>query len=63
MRLRPYKQGDEESIGIAIAMLRQARELLKKAGAKKTVQRVRLALTSAGGAQRHVRRLAWRAER
>jgi hypothetical protein len=33
--------------------LRKARDLLKQAGAKKSVARVRLALTSVGGAARH----------
>lgn len=60
MRLRAYKPGDAEDIGLAIAMLRRARELLTSAGAHKSADRVRKALTSAGGAERHVRRLEFR---
>lgn len=60
MRLRDYKRGSAEDIGLAIAMLRRARDLLKGAGAHKTADRVRKALTSAGGAERHIRRLEFR---
>ena len=41
------------AIRMAIAHLRIARDLLKEAGAPRTTERVRLALTSAGGALRH----------
>lgn len=37
----------------AITKLQEARDLLKAADAPRTLQRVRLALTSAGGAERH----------
>lgn len=37
----------------AITALRLARDLLKAADAPRTVARVRLAITSAGGAERH----------
>lgn len=40
-------------IGRAIVLLQQARELLKDAEARRTVARVRLALSSAKGAQRN----------
>ncbi len=47
----------------AIIHLREARDLLKQAGAKKTTARVRLALTSAGGALRHAELAPIREER
>lgn len=40
-------------IAQAIRLLKDARDLLKQAGAPKTLARVRAALTSAGGAERH----------
>jgi hypothetical protein len=39
----------------AMRHLAAARELLKEAGAERSVARVRLAITSAGGAHRHVK--------
>lgn len=42
----------------ALALLKAARHSLKEAGASKTLQRVRLTLTSAGGALRHIQRRA-----
>jgi len=47
----------------AIFHLRRARDLLKRAGAKRTVARVRLAITSAGGAERHARLAPFREAR
>ncbi len=47
----------------AINHLRIARELLKEAGAPKTTRRVRLALTSAGGALRHAELAPYREAR
>lgn len=44
---------DEEAIYRAIVHLRLARDLLVRAKAKRAAARVRLALTSAGGAARH----------
>lgn len=38
---------------IALAKLQEARDLLKIAGAPRAMERVRLAITSAGGAVRH----------
>jgi hypothetical protein len=46
---------NEERIGVAMGHLRVARDLLKDAGAVKTVERVRAALKSADGARRHAR--------
>ncbi len=42
-----------ESVRLGIIYLRLARDAFKDAGAKRTTARVRLALTSAGGALRH----------
>jgi len=53
--MRPYGDGDVERIEKAYALLGRARDLLKTADCPKTLHRVRLALTSAGGALRHVR--------
>ncbi len=47
----------------AIEHLRKARELLKEAGAPKATTKVRLALTSAGGALRHAHNGAFREQR
>jgi len=41
-------------VGLAIHHLRKARDYLKEVGATRTVERVRRAITSAGGAKRHV---------
>ncbi|ESY35715.1 hypothetical protein NKK48_30235 [Mesorhizobium sp. C386A] len=40
----------------AVQHLREARNLLKQIGAKKAVQKVRQAMKSAEGAERHVQR-------
>jgi len=53
---KPYQPGDFSKVVEAIAILRQARHLLVKAGARKTADRVRRALSSAYGARRHVQR-------
>ena len=44
----PYADADA-----AVALLVAARDLLKRVGARRTVERVRLALSSAKGARRH----------
>lgn len=44
----PYADADA-----AVALLVAARELLKRVGAQRTVERVRLAISSAKGARRH----------
>lgn len=61
VRADPHLQLSE--IKFAIAHLKAARECLKLAGAPKTLARVRLALTSAGGAARHARLAPYRNER
>lgn len=50
----------EQMVVAAIDNLRVARELLRAAGAVRTVQRVRLALTSAEGALRHAQGMKYR---
>lgn len=55
-KLRPIPPDARYKVEAAIGHLRAARDLLKDAGAARTVDRVRLAITSAGGAQRHVQR-------
>ena len=52
-----------QQIRQAIDHLRSARDLLKSAGAPKTVHRVRLAISSAGGALRHAELAPIREER
>ena len=42
-----------QKVAAALVHLRAARELLKSAGARKSAARVRLAIASAGGAERH----------
>lgn len=53
-KLTSYQPADFSRVVEAIAILRQARQLLDAAGAKKTATRVRHALSSAYGARRHV---------
>lgn len=62
MKLREYNQGDLALVQEAIVKLRQARDLLKKAGVRRTVDKVRRVLNSAEGAERHTARLKFRAE-
>jgi hypothetical protein len=54
---------NERRITLALINLRAARNLLRKAGAVRAAERVRLAITSAGGALRHARSMAYRDER
>ena len=56
MRLRVVEPGDITRVRIAISYLKRARKLLKQVGAIKTLSRVRKALKSAEGAERHVLR-------
>lgn len=57
--------GEERAARVrwAIEHLRQARELLKAAGATKATERVRRAITSAEGARRHALAEPYREER
>lgn len=54
----PDLRTNAQKCRLAIQHLRDARDLLKAAGASRTVERVRLAITSAGGAERHASRMA-----
>lgn len=54
--LRPATLQDVQAIDSAVVHLRRARDLLTGAGADKAAARVRLALSSADGALRHVDR-------
>jgi len=56
--IRPVKADDLTEIRAAIAKLREARDLLAHAGAKRAAEYVRRALKSAEGAERHALR-AW----
>lgn len=58
MKLRQGQAGDTQKVHEAIEHLREARKLLAEVGARKSVDRVRHALKSAEGAERH----AWRCE-
>lgn len=57
MKMRPYKEGDLEKVQEAVALLQKARTLLVEAGVARTPGRVRKALVSAQGAERHTSRL------
>jgi hypothetical protein len=57
MKMRKYKEGDLEKVQEGIALLQRARDLFREAGVVRTTVRVRKALTSAQGAERHVSRL------
>lgn len=52
--IKPATLRDVQNVRRAAELLREARDLLAKAGARRTYQRVRLAITSADGALRHV---------
>lgn len=51
--IKPATHADAANIERAYALLGQTRDLLKTAGAPRTLERVRLALTSCQGAIRH----------
>lgn len=53
---RPIQPADDATVAaarLALERLREARNLLELAGAPRAADRVRLAITSAGGAVRH----------
>lgn len=52
--LKPATPADVALVESALADLKSARDKLAKAGATSAVERVRLAITSTGGAARHV---------
>jgi hypothetical protein len=53
-KLRTYAPGDAELIEKGMGLLRVALRFFKRAKAVKTARRVRLAISSGKGAQRHV---------
>jgi hypothetical protein len=59
-KLRPYKFEDHKKVRLGIVLLQRARDLFKHVGAKRTADRVRLALSSAKGAERHAATLMFR---
>lgn len=61
--IRPADDSDASAITEAILLLRKARDLLRDAGASRAVNRVRDALSSAEGAERHVRHRRYRTAR
>lgn len=62
---QPDEDADTAATAAAagIQLLRQARDRFKEAGASRTVARIRLALTSAGGAERNAQNSAARERR
>lgn len=54
MKQREYKDGDQVALNQAMQNLIVARELLKACRVPKTLARVRLAISSAKGALRHM---------
>jgi hypothetical protein len=57
-QLKPATRADVDHVRLAIHHLQVARDLLRQAGATAALSRVRAALKSAEGAQRHVERRA-----
>jgi hypothetical protein len=53
-RIKPATGGDKAAIAEAIGSLREARTLLRNAGADRACKAATRALTSADGARRHV---------
>ncbi len=53
-RLKPAKIADIKAVEDGLQNLIEARELFKRARAPKTVERIRLAISSGKGALRHV---------
>lgn len=54
--IKPATLRDVQSVQRATELLREARDLLKSAGAGQSVEKVRSAIKSAEGAERHVAR-------
>jgi hypothetical protein len=55
-KLRPAGRWTDVEVRMALARLREARDLLKSADCPQTLARVRKAITSAEGALRHATR-------
>jgi hypothetical protein len=56
--LKPACQLDVQDVQTALQCLRRARDLLRNVGAERSLARVRLAITSTGGALRHIQHRA-----
>lgn len=54
MKIRPADEIDEKKLTRCLRRLRLAREEAKAAGCQKLAGKIRLALTSGGGAMRHL---------
>lgn len=61
--LRPATAADVDDVADALALLIAARDKLARANAPQALKRVRLAITSTGGALRHARSRAGRTAR
>lgn len=53
MKIRPITRAQLDNVSQGIALLRAARNCFRRADCPQTLKRVRLALTSAAGAERH----------
>lgn len=53
-KIKPATLRDVMNVQRGIELLKEARDLFKKAGADNTTDKVRAAIISAGGAERHV---------
>jgi len=53
MRLKPAKPHAKQQIDQTLQLMRQARKLLREAGAPKATQKIIYAIHSAEGARRH----------
>ncbi len=62
MKIRNGNHLQLYQVRLGIRLLKQAREAFKVASCPKTLQRVRLALTSGGGAERHMEHRIRRAQ-
>lgn len=60
--MTPGTDADVQRIGHAMWLLREARKVLKAAGARTSAKKVARALKSADGARRHARHRALRTE-
>lgn len=56
-KLRSSKPGDVIDIHNIITCLKQAREICKRVGARQTLAKIRSAIKSAEGAERHLTRI------
>lgn len=59
---RAITKADVGRLRVVLCWLRDARREAKRAGARKTAERIRLAITSCGGAIRHAEGHAFRGQ-